>query len=157
MTVSDELERMLDNAGAHAENLLIDQHEDELLPFFHMITADGENILAPTPWRDEDDKRDMLGSIRLFMRMKNVVRYSVVSEAWAASQPKDWKPGQDISPMPSERPDRREIVIAIAADKERTVSRSWDIVRGEAGSIVKLQLDKDFAGSQEGRMGSLLK
>jgi hypothetical protein len=155
--MSDELERLLDNAGKHAENLLVDQHEDELLPFFHMITADGENILAPTPWRNEDDKRDMLGSIRLFMRMKNVVRYSMVSEAWAAIQPKDWKPGQDLGPMPSERPDRREVVVAVAADKERTVSRSWDIVRGESGSVVKLKLDEGYEGHLEGRMGSLLR
>jgi hypothetical protein len=155
--MTDNLERMLDNAGRHAECVLIEMHEAELLPVFLLITADGEAMLAPTPWGDEDDKAFMLSVLRTMMKAKNVVRYSMVSEAWAARQPADWKPGQDLGPMPSERPDRKEVVIAVAADKDHTISRSWDIVRGESGTIVKLVLSPWTPDQQQGRMGSLLK
>jgi hypothetical protein len=155
--LTDDLEALLAMAGDYAEFVLVDQHDKELMPTFHMITIEGESMLAPTPWRDEDDKRMMLAALRSIMKDRKVVRYSMVSEAWSARQPKDWKPGQDVGPAPGERPDRKEVVIAVAADKARTVSRSWDIVRGESGSIVKLVLDKEHTGVQEGRMGNLLK
>jgi hypothetical protein len=60
--------------------------------------------------------------------------------------------------MPVDRPDRKEVVWALAADKTQHRVRVWNIVRGEAGTIVKLDLDKDVKPMPGigGRMASLL-
>jgi hypothetical protein len=154
--MSDALDALLELAGKHARRVLVEMKEAELMPTFLMI-ADGQNILMPAPWRDENQKRLMLAAVRKILKDKRVTRYSVVSEAWSAVQPKDWKPGMPEGPAPSERPDRKEIVIAIAADKTTSQSRVWDIVRGEAGSVVDLRLDSNALTGLEGRMAELLR
>jgi hypothetical protein len=144
-------------AGRHAETVLVLKHEPELAPMFHMLDEEGNSVIAPVIWRDENEKHAILAGMKILMRQEEIVAYSMVSEAWAAVQPKDWKPSMPYGPMPSERPDRKEVVIAIAADKIRAISRSWDIVRGEAGSIVKLELSPLAPDRQEGRMAELLR
>jgi hypothetical protein len=153
--MSDELDALLEQAGEHARRVLVEMKEATLMPVFLMIGPE-DNILMPAPWRDDDEKRFMLAAARDIMKDKRIVRYSVVSEAWSAIQPKDWKRGMPEGPAPSERPDRKEIVIAIAADKTTAKSRAWDIVRGEGGSIVDLRRDEDVV-SQGGRMAELLR
>jgi hypothetical protein len=155
--VSEDLKRLLDMAGDHAHTVLVLKHEPELVPVFHMLDEEGNGVVAPVIWRDEAEKSAILARLRMLMKQEGIVAYSMVSEAWAAVQPKDWKPGMPDGPMPSERPDRKEVVIAIAADKTRAISRSWDIVRGEAGSIVKLELSPLAPDRQQGRMAELLR
>jgi hypothetical protein len=154
--MTDDLDALLDNAGQHARNVLVEMKETELLPTFLMIAPE-ENILMPAPWRDEAEKRVLLRTARGFMKAKGVTRYSMVSEAWTAVQPAGWKPGMPQGPLPADRPDRKEVVIAIAADKTVTKSRVWDIVRGEGGSVVDLRLDKAALQDLSGRMGELLR
>jgi hypothetical protein len=154
--MTDELDALLKHAGEHARNVLVEMKQTELLPTFLMIAAE-ENILMPAPWRDEGEKRIMLAAARAIMKDKGVTCYSLVSEAWTAVQPKGWKPGMPQGPLPADRPDRKEIVIAIAADKATSKSRVWDIVRGEGGTIVDLRLDKDGLTGLEGRMAELLR
>jgi|HubBroStandDraft_6_1064221.scaffolds.fasta_scaffold753868_2 hypothetical protein len=151
----DDLDALLDKAGQHARIVLLEMKETELLPTFLMIAAE-ENILMPAPWGDEIEKKVLLRAAREIMKAKGVSRYSMVSEAWTAKQPEGWKPGMPQGPLPSDRPDRKEVVIAIAADKTATKSRLWDIVRGEGGTIVDLRLDQ-AAQDLGGRMGELLR
>jgi len=155
--MSDELDALLEGAGEHARRVLVEMKEAELAPIFLMVGPEDENILMPAPWRDENQKRIMLAAVREIMKDKRVTSYSEVSEAWSSVQPKDWKPGMPEGPAPSERPDRKEIVIAIAADRTTAKSRAWDIVRGEAGSIVDLRLDGNALTGLEGRMADLLR
>jgi hypothetical protein len=154
--MTDELDAMLELAGEHARRVLVEMKQADLMPTFVMV-ADEENIFMPAPWRDDDEKRIMLAAARAIMKDKRVTRYSVVSEAWTAVQPKGWKPGMPQGPLPADRPDRKEIVIAIAADKATSKSRVWDIVRGEGGSVVDLRLDKDGLTGLGGRMAELLR
>ena len=154
--MTDELDALLELAGGHARAVLVDMKEAELTPTFVMI-ADGETLFAPTPWRGERDKAMYLGALRALMKERGVTRYSMVSEAWTAKQPEGWKPGMPQGPLPGDRPDRKEVVIAIAADKTNTKSRTWDIVRGESGAVVELRLDKADLRDLSGRMGELLR
>ena len=154
--MSDELDALLEIAGGHARAVLVDMKEAELMPTFVMI-ADGETLFAPTPWRDEKDKARYLGALRAMMKKRGVTRYSMVSEAWTAKQPEGWKPGMPQGPLPGDRPDRKEVVIAIAADKTNAKSRTWDIVRGESGAVVELRLDTASLRELGGRMAELLR
>jgi hypothetical protein len=155
--MSDDLDGLLELAGGHAHAVLIDMKADELTPTFLMVSA-GEHIFMPAPWRSEGDKAAILEAAREIMKEAGVIRYSVISEAWTAAQPEGWKPGMPQGPLPADRPDREEVVIAIAADKTTAKSRIWRIVRGEAGSIVDLRHDP---GQQMtdlgGRMAELLR
>jgi hypothetical protein len=154
--VTDELDALLEIAEGHARAVLVAMKEAELMPTFVMI-ADGETLFAPTPWRDARDKARYLGAVRALMKERGVTRYSMVSEAWTAKQPDGWKPGMPVGALPGDRPDRKEVVIAIAADKTNTKSRTWDIVRGESGAVVELRLDKAGGHDLSGRMAELLR
>ena len=153
--MTDELDALLELAGGHARAVLVDM-KDELIPTFVMI-ADGETLFAPTPWRDEKDKAKYLGAVRALMKERGVTRYSMVSEAWTAKQSEGWKPGMPQGPLPGDRPDCKEVVIAIAADKATSKSRTWDIVRGESGAVVDLRLDPADMKDIGGRMAELLR
>lgn len=154
--MSADLDALLELAGAHARTVLVDMKEAELPPTFLMI-AEGEHIFMPAPWRDEDEKRMVLGAVRAIMKESGVTRYSMVSEAWIAIQPEGWKPGMPQGPLPGDRPDRKEVVFAIAADKATAKSRTWDIVRGESGVVVELRHDKAEMKEIGGRMAELLR
>jgi hypothetical protein len=155
--MSDTLNHLLDEAERHIHNVLIDQHEDELLPVCVMAKGDGR-FIAPTPWRSENEKGAMLTLMRHQMQSNGVEAYCVMSEAWIAVQPEDWKPGDDAGPPPSQRPDRQEVVFACASDKTQSIQRMWRIVRGEAGAIVKLDLDDGRnVADTVGRMAELLR
>jgi hypothetical protein len=154
--MTDDLDALLDLAAEHARQVLVEMKQADLMPTFLMIAAEG-SIFMPAPWRDDDEKRIMLAAARMIMKAKGVTRYSMVSEAWTAKQPEGWKPGMPQGPSPAARPDRKEVVIAIAADKATIKSRMWDIVRGEGGAIVDLRLDDAALQNNSGRMGELLR
>ena len=152
----DGLEVLLDSAEQHIRRVLLEQKEDELVPLFVMAKPD-EMILCPTPWRDDFEKALMVDMVRQEMRKEGVKAYVFMSEAWSAKQPAGWKPGDPEGPAPSDRPDRQEIVFALACDKERALERVWRIVRGEAGTIVKLEREEKTTTGLVGRMAGLLR
>jgi hypothetical protein len=151
------LHTLLDDAERHIRRVLLEKKEPELVPMFVMATKRGGIILCPTPWRNDEEKRLMIEALRREMRKEGAEAYCFMSEAWTAVQPKGWKPGDSEGPAASHRPDRQEIVFALAADRERTIQRQWRIVRGEAGTIVKLDLDKEPPDAIVGRMSELLR
>ena len=150
--MSDPLDALLELAGKHARRVLVETKQAELVPTFLMIAAK-ENIFAPVHWRNERHKAAILNALRAIMKESGVTRYSVVSEAWSAVQPM----GMPQGPPPRDRADRKEVVIAIAADKLTAKSRTWDIVRGEGGAIVDLRLETGGLKDLGGRMADLLR
>jgi len=95
--------------------------------------------------------------LRAKMREWNTVAYSIVVEAWAAQQPKDWKIGDDPGPRPAQRPERKEVVIAIASDGTEVVSRTWEIVRDWHERVIGLeQIEHPDYGVMQGWMAELL-
>ena len=65
------------------------------------------------------------------MRDRGTVAYAWVSEAWAA-------PPEPALMRPSEHPDRREVVSAVASDGFNSLTTQWDIRRDYKGSVVAL-------------------
>jgi hypothetical protein len=149
-----QLTGLLDLAESHVRQVLLDMKAAQLMPVFLMVDRDDEVMLAPVPWNSEEEKTDALRMVRVTMQLAGVQRYSIVAEAWTA----EWKAGDPPGPMPVDRPDRKEVVWALAADKTQHRVRVWNIVRGEAGTIVKLDLDKDVKPMPGigGRMARLL-
>jgi hypothetical protein len=154
-----ELEGMLDLAENHVRNVLLDMKAEQLMPVFLMIDRDDDVMIAPAPWDGEEEKAQALKMVRATMKVAGVKRYSIVAEAWTAEQPVGWKKGDPVGPMPEDRPDRKEVVWALAADHKQHRVRVWNIVRGEAGTIVRLDQDKkvkEMPGIGGGRMARLL-
>lgn len=162
MTDPDPLDRLIDLAIQQAERVLIGKPNAALLPSFVIEGASGAIAILATPWSSDRDKEITAQALRATMRESGVVRYSSLSEAWMAMAPPDITPEQARTmrlrddQMPSQRPDRIEVVIIAACDRTTSKSALLRIVRGEAGTVVRL--DRDQAGDKilSGRFANLL-
>jgi hypothetical protein len=85
------------------------------------------------------------------------VAYCIASEAWMATYPAEaagkWR-RPDV--MPEARPDRREVVMAIAANRRAQAFKVWAIVRDKAGQVIELPLQETPADTG-GDLTELLK
>lgn len=109
----------------------------ELIPTWVMATERGQVVVMATPFDGEGAKDLICLAVRKFMQEANVVRYAFTSEAWVAKTTKEsWDAG-DHRP-PSEREDRVEIVMFIAADREDFTLKVYQIERDAAGQITAL-------------------
>jgi hypothetical protein len=150
------LDDLLDVAGVHAAGELIGRPGAQLVPMVLVQFKTRPPAIMQLPWRDDREKIVMLAAVRAAMRefRGDVVNYSIVSEAWVITQDHAPRPG-DLAPADSDK--RREMVFAVAADRQDTRLRGWEIVRGPDAVVANLVEDK--AGPpehMEGRMGELL-
>jgi hypothetical protein len=153
-----ELDRLIEIAIQQAERVLVNQPNASILPTFVMERGNGEVAIFATPWSSERDKDITVFALRRVMRNDNVERYSFISEAWMAVA----VPGTEnksrlaAHEMPSQRPDRVEVVIISASDKTEVRSAMLRIVRGEGGTVVRLDRDRAEAKHVRGRFADLL-
>ena len=105
---------LLQQAEVSARRALIGTRE-QLRPLFHMIHTEGKKRVAGVPWRDAGEKETTHALVRALMRAGDVVVYSILTEAWSATPPEGWKPGEPLLMAKSEGPHRLEVVIAAAA------------------------------------------
>jgi hypothetical protein len=152
------LDRLIEIAIGQAESVLIGKPNASILPTFVLENANGDTALFATPWGSERDKDITAFALRHIMRAERIERYSFISEAWMAVA----KPGQENldrlpdDEMPSNRPDRVECVIISASDRTEVKSALLRIVRGEGGTVVRLDRDRESAKEIRGRFSSLL-
>lgn len=157
-TPDPKLDKLVQLAVEHAERILIGHEGAQIMPSFVLESAGGDMAIIATPWANERDKEMTVRALRATMRKGGVVRYSFISEAWMATA----KPGQEKlarlpdGEMPSQRPDRVEVVIISASDAKQIRSAMLRIVRGEGGTVVRL--DRDLAETKQisGRFADLL-
>jgi hypothetical protein len=154
----DPLDSMVDKSIKHAENVLIGKPGAALMPCFVLESSTGDLALIATPWSSERDKEATAYALRETMRNAGVVRYSFISEAWMAVAPPGTEHKSRLADheMPANRPDRVEIVIISASDKRAVKSALLRIVRGEAGTVVRLDRDNKEAKHIKGRFADLL-
>lgn len=140
-------ETLLEIAEAHARAIMIGGKK-QLTPVAHLIKSNGEDLILGTPWRDDFEKVLTQKMLSALMRAGDVVRYALVCEAWTRKATDDelagLKPGElpSVDPI-AEHPDRKEIVFAIAVDRDGHLGRVWDTKRDANGHCVDLVLDSD--------------
>jgi hypothetical protein len=153
------LDDLLDLAGHQAQIILVDQKMPELIPSWVLIQADGSTQIIGTPWRNDAEKSQTGDLLKAKMDELGTVAYSFVAEAWAATAPKGYE-GSAYLPdnlRPRNRPDRVEVVAALAANAQEAKYRQWKIKRDSDGHVIALErLEESLKGSRSW-MAELLK
>jgi hypothetical protein len=127
------LDDLVRRSGEFARDILIDEGRKQLSATFLLFGADDRLHVVPCFWENEIQKQLMIAKIREIARTVGAVALSFMSEAWLSTQPN--KAGFDRTP-PSEDPNRREIVFAVAANKEHRIVRHWQIIRNRPGGRI---------------------
>jgi hypothetical protein len=153
------LDELLDLAGRQAQIILVDQKMPDLLPSWVLVQADGSCEVIGTPWRNDIEKNQTGHLMKAKMAELGTVAYSFVAEAWAATAPKGYE-GSTYLPdnlRPRNRPDRTEVVSALAANAQEAKFRQWEIKRDSDGHVIALSaLEESLKGSRSW-MAELLK
>lgn len=156
------LNQLLEIGGRHAEQVLIGLGQD-LMPSWLLFDRKNHCDIVGTPFNSDADKFFVEHKMRALMRSKKTVCYSMVSEAWSATAPPDWNPDEGLpqAERPSNRVDRREVVIAVACSATEAIGRQWFILRSPNGAVVELRFEDDYGATGdcplEGWMTNLLK
>lgn len=145
---------MVEGMHDHARAMLIGDEKAMLVPFFHIQFKNRPDSIMATPWNGEREKSIVIRSIKAALKQfrPSVVNYAFVSEAWVAQQNHRPREG-DL--MPSEREDRREVVIVSAGDHDRATMKVWEIVRDDKGKPTDL-VEEPMMDCAEGRLFNLL-
>jgi hypothetical protein len=134
MNMKPTLDQLLQLAGEHAGNVILGLRKD-LMPTWILINRQGPMNIIGTPWRNEAEKLFQRVKVKHQMEKAGTVAYSFVTEAWAASQAAD---STDTRP-PVDRPDRRECVMAVAANGTKIKYAQWEIIRDWNERVIKLK------------------
>lgn len=149
------IEKMLELAHGQAQNLIVGNKE-QIMPVFLILTGHDEIMIVGTPWQDDDQKDMAVALLRRMMASHQAKAYSFLTEAWVARQPKGWKIGDPQGSAPKNRPDRKEVVLAMASNGSSTKYKSWDIIRDQDGNCIELKPEKDITEFAFGRFDGLL-
>jgi hypothetical protein len=149
------VDELLDGALDYARFTLVGANKDtELFPVFFVQYANGQpNTMVTAPWGGEDEKVMVIHAMRAMLKRTNAHSYWFVSEAWMAYEDTRHSTGL----MPSQREDKREVVITNAYDRHGGKMRMYDIQRGPDGAITDLVADPhNDETSFSGRLANLL-
>jgi hypothetical protein len=148
------LDQMVESLHHHARKQLIGSSTAQLLPLFHIQFRNRPDAIMAAPWRDEREKAAMIYSLKRAMKefRGEVVNYGFMAEAWAAAQ--SHEPRIDDL-QPSQREDRREIVMISVGDFERAFLKAFEIVRDDKGRVTDL-LENEMPDEFGGRLFNLL-
>jgi hypothetical protein len=148
------INELLDAGAEHARQILVGKEGAEMVPTWHIQTPKGEpDIIAATPWGDDDDKAMVVSLMRFMLKEKKAESYSFMSEAWVATEDVNHPTGL----MPRDREDRREVVIINAYDRlGMGTMRVYEIKRGPDGIVTELVMDPPLDGFS-GRLANLFK
>lgn len=139
---------------AHARSVLIGKKGAQLLPTFHIQFIDRPPVIMATPWRTNREKATVIAAIRALIKelRPRVDSYAFISEAWLAVQRLAPRP-TDLAP--SEREDRKEVVIITAFDRKTGFLRAYEIKRGPDAAVTELIPEREPAEHFSGRLMNL--
>ena len=143
-------------AGQQARVVMVGLQQP-LMPSWLYVDRQDRMHIVGTPWESNDAKEGAARHVRWIMRKDQAVAYSLVTEAWTATQPEGWKPDQPIEVAPRDRPDRKEVVIAFATDGEHIEWKRWAIKRDWTERVVALEEEAFEEGPLESWLTQLLK
>jgi hypothetical protein len=156
------VDKMIENAFDFAKDQMIGSDEDgdesQMLPTWVLLTQNGQTIIMATPFDNGAMGKDMVAEVvKKLMTEAHVIRYTFASEAWVATQT---TPPSSHDLAPSERNDRREVLMITGADRKNGERiRIWNIVRDKDGVVTDLTFEKEMEGlsaGSEGRFTGLL-
>jgi len=163
MAKSDPLLELIELASVAAEKLF--RKDGEVHPLWHMVKGDGTHVVSGAPTAN---KNDAVAIMRVAFHLFDVVRYVFVDEAWMVSAYGSENVAKTSEYVRShtgisEHPDRREVIIFSAEDRDgRQVIAQREIIRGKGkprlGPLVIIinPLRDKPGGITEGRMVGLL-
>jgi hypothetical protein len=157
MTFKTELQELFAHAATTAAEMFKDT--GEVLPMWHVVDANDENLLISTPWQDGDEKRLIVGQLRRMFHEKHVKRFVFMCEAWTArgTGEQTMKAMEYIGRM-EEYPDRREVLMINAEDKNgEEIAGMFYILRPEHGKPTLSELHMDKSTHSAGLMRGLLR
>jgi hypothetical protein len=151
---------LIEHASRFAEHAI--KKYGVVTPIYHMITADCQNIVAPSPGRTKDEAVAMM---RALFELRDVVRYVYLDEAWILdrinSGPDAIPPGE-LERLKregvSKHPDRVEVVMFSCEDRDAgQIMALREIIRNGSGKprLGPLRYTPR-SGYTEGRMVGLL-
>ena len=130
------VDEMIKCAIAYAHLVLVGKPHAELTPTW-LVQNKNETSLIGTPWRNQNEKEIMVETMRLMFKTRKVESYSFISEAWSATESLDAPTGL----TPSQREDKREVVIVSAFDRQGGKIQCYEIKRGPDAMVTELALD----------------
>jgi hypothetical protein len=142
------VDELLDRAIAHARSVLVGKSEASLMPTWLIQSKDKTSIVG-TPWAGDEDKQFMLFAMRMMLEKEQAQSYSFMSEAWAAREDLN----HPIGLQPSQREDKREVVLINACDRQGGKMRIYEIKRDKKGVVTELALQRQ---GEEGRFSGRL-
>ena len=155
MTKQIKLQELFDIAAANAARMFNEDPDHEVLPMWHAVQGNGEHMLIATPWKDDTEKMITVDMLRRVFREHHVKRFAFIVEAWLATL--KTKREVDEGPRPSEHPDRREVLMVTAEDRDGSqIMGVYYILRPEHGPPKLSPLDVQTYDKTAGRMVGLL-
>lgn len=133
------LDEMMKLAEDQARRVLLGTTE-ELMPSWLFVDGAGKIQIFATPWGNTEEKHLTVEAMRAIMHTEQAQAYSLLTEAWMATVEGDEAKRPYDGPPPSERPDRQECVVMMAANRageHRHVHLK--IVRGKKGECAELK------------------
>lgn len=124
-----------------------------LKPMLMVVCANGDIVPILTEFSDEDGKEKFAATMRRAFRTWNVIRYAFVSESWMATYDDRSLSGG----MPSQREDRKEIVVTFAMERDgASVMSVLELIRDwNTGKVSELREMDGFDGPPSGRFAQL--
>lgn len=94
------------------------------------FSPDERTLMLDARWTDSHDKAAKFISVRCGLDLGIFERACLVHEMWFANYDRD-KDGGDVGtlPPPSERADRREMLMMVCVDRDRFRIGHWEILR----------------------------
>jgi len=147
------LDKMLESAEKWVREMLINRPGVQIPPTFMLITKNECKVIS-MPWENFEQRSIALDLMQFMMKRKNVISYIVATEAWAANEPEDPRKRSGI--MPSQRQDKKEIIMIVAVNKTENKSIEFDIVRDKDAVVIDLVKNPDLIKSIGGELLTLL-
>jgi len=112
-------------------------------PLLMGITEESEIVFIPLVFRDYKEKQNALINARIAFAVFGVDRYLSISESWMSFA----KPSADIIPTPSRDPNRTEVVMALAVDRNGTDGQVYTISNGLLEKMPSDEEVSSFSGT----------
>ena len=138
-------EKFIDGVVDYAEKII--REGKQLIWMFHgRSNKNNVEYIVLCPWKDDDEKRHILTSIRLFTVIHEIDEYIVVSEAWMRTA-KETEPNK-IDPRVSQHPDRKECLIVMHVKRENEKNdgrlRMYLMHRDAKDALTSLERQADY-------------